>query len=335
MLFLVRSVRFPQSLINRNKFKLSLKISQYQLPHLELRHIAVLHAIRRFGTAAEAANQLNLTPSAITHRIREAERRLGLTLTMRIANRLHLTTVGERLAESAERTIDEMLRAELDAERIGRGVTSIVRLGMGTYSFFHWLPSFLGYLASVNRGMQLDIDGGNARQPLTPLKEGKVDIHLQLGPVAGRDVTSQALFTDELVCIVSPQHQLAGRDFIRAADLAGETHFTYSAISEEGFEYDRFLRLERHYPSRLVTVASPEAIVELVSAGLGISILARWAVEPPLAKKELVALGLGENGLQLQWHLVMRDTEAEDSPAAQCARILLDWASSEYSIESV
>ena len=82
-------------------------------------------------------------------------------------------------------------------------------------------------------------------------------------------------------------------------------------------------------------MASPEAIVELVSAGLGISILARWAVEPRLAKKELVALGLGENGLQLQWHLVMRDTEAEDSPAAQCARILLDWAAAEYTIESV
>lgn len=313
----------------------SLKISQYQLPHLELRHIAALHAIGRFGTAAEAADQLSLTPSAITHRIREAERRLGLTLTLRIANRLHLTTVGERLAESAERTIDEMLRAELDAERIGRGVTSIVRLGMGTYRFFHWLPSFLGYLANVDPGMQLDIDGGNARQPLTPLKEGKVDIHLQLGAVAGRDVTSQSLFTDELVCIVSPQHPLAGRDFIRAADLAGETHFTYSAISEKGFEYDRFLRLESYYPSRLVTVASPEAIVELVSAGLGISILARWAVKPQLAKKELVALGLGENGLQLQWHLVMRDTEAEDSPAAQCAQILLDWASLENSIQSV
>jgi LysR family transcriptional regulator for metE and metH len=304
-------------------------MSQYRLPHLELRHIAVLHAIARFGTAAEAAEQLNLTPSAITHRIREAERRLGLTLTMRFANRLRLTAVGERLAQSAERTIDEMLRAELDAERIGRGVTSIVRLGMGTYSFFHWLPSFLGYLASVDRGMQIDIDGNNARQPLALLQEGTVDIHLQPGPFPGRDVTSQPLFTDELVCVVSSGHRLAGRDFVHAADLAEETHFTYSAEAQEGFEYDRFLRLEEHYPARLVTVASTEAIVELVSAGLGISILARWAVEPRLLNKELVAARLGENGLPLQWHLVMRKTQAEDSPAAKCARILLDWASRE------
>jgi len=112
-------------------------------------------------------------------------------------------------------------------------------------------------------------------------------------------------------------------------------HSTYSAIPQEGFEYGRFLRPEKYYPSRLVTVASPEAFVDLVSSGLGISILARWAVEPRLFKSELVALGLGENGLQLQWHLVMRDSQANDSPASQCARILVDWASSECPIESV
>jgi LysR family transcriptional regulator for metE and metH len=306
-----------------------LKISQYKIPRLELRHIAVLHAIDRFGSAAEAAEQLNLTPSAITHRIREAERRLGLKLTMRFANRLRLTTVGERLAHSAERTIDEMLRAELDAERIGRGVTSILRLGMGTYSFYHWLPSFLRYLASVDHGMQIDIDGSNARQPLKLLQEGTVDIHLQPGAFTGRDITSQPLFSDELICIVSPQHHLAGREYINAADLIDETHFTYSAVAQEGFEYERFLKPQGYYPARLVTVASTEAIIELVSAGLGISILASWAVEPKLLRKELVGLRLGEDGLQLQWHLVMRNTQAENSPAAKCARILLDWVSQE------
>ncbi len=294
-----------------------------------MRHIAVLHAIARFGSAAEAAEQLNLTPSAITHRIREAERRLGLTLTMRFGNRLRLTVAGQRLAQSAERTVDEMLRAELDANRIGRGVTSIVRLGMGSYSFFHWLPAFLGYVASVDSGMQIDIDGSASRQPLALLHEGTVDIHLQPGGASGRDVISLPLFTDELVCILAPGHRLAGRDFIRAADLAEETHFTYSAVTQEGFEYDRFLRPEGQYPARLVTVASAHAIVELVSAGLGISILARWAVDPRILNKELVAARLGENGLQLQWHVVMRNTQTDDSPAAKCAGIMLDWVAQE------
>ena len=100
-------------------------------------------------------------------------------------------------------------------------------------------------------------------------------------------------------------------------------------VAQEGFEYDRFLRPDGDYPSLLVTVASPGAIVELVSAGLGVSILARWAVEPRLSSKELVALRLGEHGLQIPWHLVMRRSRTADSPAAKCAGILLDWVSRE------
>ncbi len=304
-------------------------MSQYHLPRLELRHIAVLDAISRYGTATAAAQQLNLTPSAITHRIREAERRLDLTLTMRFGNKLRLTTVGERLAQSAGRTVEEMLRAELDAERIGRGVTSIVRLGMGSYSFYHWLPSFLRYLATVDHGMQIDINGTTAQQPLALLRDGTADILLQPGPLSGKDVTSQPLFTDELVCVMSPEHPLAGRDHVHASDLTEETHFTYNAVAQEGFEYDLFLRPEGHFPSRLVTVSSPEAIVELVTAGLGISILARWAVEQRLLKKELVAARLGDNGLPLEWHLVTRNSQTSGSPVAECASVLLDWASRE------
>jgi LysR family transcriptional regulator, regulator for metE and metH len=304
-----------------------LRMSQYISPRLDMGHIAVLNAIARWGTAAAAAEHLKLTPSAITHRIREAERRLGLRLTLRFGNRLRLTVAGQRLAQSAERVVDEMLRAELDAERIGRGVTSIVRLGMGTYSFFHWLPSFLRHLTRIDAGMQVDVIGEAARQPLELLHEGMVDTLLLPGSGATKGVTSYPLFVDELVCVMAPNHHLAERKFVHASDLTAETHLSYSAIAQTGFEYDSFLRPEGLYPARLITVASPEAIIELVVAGLGISILARWAVEPRLRSGELVAAQLTANGLPLRWHVIVRQTEAEDAPAARCARALLNWGS--------
>lgn len=302
-------------------------MSQYQAPRLDIGHLAVLHVIARWGSAAAAAEQLKLTPSAITHRIREAERRLGLSLTVRFGNRLRLTVAGERLAQSAERVVDEMLRAELDAERIGRGVTSIVRFGMGTYSFFHWLPSFLRHLTTIDAGMQVDVIGEAARQPLELLHGGMVDILLLPGAGAAKGVASFPLFADELVCVMAPGHRLAGRDYVHASDLTAETHLSYSAVAQSGFEYDSFLRPEGHYPARLITMASPEAIVELVAAGLGISILARWAVEPRLRSGELVAARLTATGLPLRWHIMLRETEAEDAPAASCARALLSWRS--------
>jgi len=300
-------------------------MSQFRVPRLDVRHVAMLHAIERSGTAAGAAEQLGVTPSAVTHRLREAERRLGLALTMRTGNGLRLTVAGMRLALAGERVVDELLRAELDAERIGRGVTSIVRLGMGTYSVFHWLPSFLGQLATVDPGMQVDIVGEAALRPLDLLLQGQVDVLVLPGEVATRGVTAVPLFVDELVCVMAPGHRLAGRAFIHAADLTAETHLTYSTVVQAGFEYDRFLRPEGHYPTRLVTVTLPEVVVELVAAGLGISILSRWAVGPRLEGGELVAARLTPRGLPLPWHVATRASESEDSPAAACARVLGAW----------
>lgn len=300
-------------------------MAQHQIPRLGIRHLTILQAISRWGTVAAAAEQLKVTPSAVTHRMREAERRLGCRLTGRHGNRVRLTVAGERLALSAERVIDEMLRAELDAGRIGRDVKSIVRLGMGIYTFFHWLPSLLGHLSKVHDGMQLDVVSDATYEPLRQLQDGAVDILLLPGEHQGKGTTLFPLFTDELVCVMAKTHRWAGRDSIMAEDLTAETHLTYSAVEQAGFEYDQFMRPAGHYPARLVTISQPEAVLELVSAGLGISILARWAVEPRLEAGKIVAARLTPKGLPVRWQVAIRDTEPADSPATQCARAILDW----------
>ena len=58
-------------------------------------------------------------------------------------------------------------------------------------------------------------------------------------------------------------------------------------------------------PSRVEEVQLTEAIVELVRAGLGVSVLARWAVQPLVASGRLVARPLTSRGLHRRWSAVM------------------------------
>ena len=48
-------------------------MSQYRVPRLDVRHVAMLHAIERTGTAAAAAEQLGVTPSAVTDLVHREE----------------------------------------------------------------------------------------------------------------------------------------------------------------------------------------------------------------------------------------------------------------------
>ncbi len=88
-----------------------------------------------------------------------------------------------------------------------------------------------------------------------------------------------------------------------------------------GFEYDRFIR-PSGYSARLVRVVRhTSAIIELVAAGAGVSILSRWATAPAVEMGRLAAIRCGSEGLSIPWHLVVRDS---DATAASIARLIGD-----------
>lgn len=301
-------------------------MAQSHLPKLEARHYVLLQAVSRLGSMSAAADHLGVTPSAVTHRIREAERRLGISLTTRVGSQVRLTTPGQRLAQSADRALDEMFRAELDAKRIGKGMGSIVRLCMGTYSFFHWLPSFLRHLATVDPSLQVEIIGETPGEPLRLLHDDAVDLALIPGPVREeRRIAFLPMLSDELICITAASHPLASRRFIEADDLTAETHLTYSAVVTDGFEYEKFFRPSGRYPARLVPLAVPEAVQELVSANLGISILSKWAASPRLQRNEIAGIRLTQHGINLDWHLAIRQSDLGSGAASTCAGAFANW----------
>ena len=72
----------------------------------------------------------------------------------------------------------------------------------------------------------------------------------------------------------------------------------------------------------------PEAIIELISANLGTSILSRWANEGAIDTGKVVAVPLGQKGLSLQWSCLTRSNEAPKAPVKQVERLLKSWFAS-------
>ena len=71
----------------------------------------------------------------------------------------------------------------------------------------------------------------------------------------------------------------------------------------------------------------PEAIVEMVAAGLGISVLARWAVQNAVDDGRIVALRAGEDGIVIPWYAATRaGSGAEDKRHHRVARLLAEWS---------
>ena len=294
-------------------------------PRLDVRHLAMVRAIADTGTVTQAADRLGVTQSALTHRLREAERRLGAELFSRTGNRLHLAPAGERLYGTAASVLEDLQRAESDVRVFAEQRRTVVRLGQGTYSRFHWYSGFVDTLNDPE--LELDVVARAAREPLACLLEGAADV------VTGHGVEQDThrlrwlrLASDPLVAIMAPAHPLADRPWLEAEDFLNERYITYSVQPAAGFEWQRLFRARGVRPGRMSVVGVPEAIIDLVRAGFGVSILSQWAVQPEIDDGTLVARPLGPEGLEVDWWAVLRADEEEGSPARRVAEALVDYS---------
>ncbi len=288
---------------------------------LDVRHYETVVAIVEHETMTAAARHLATSQSALSHRLAEAERRLGVRLFERgPQRRLKPTRAGVIVHQSAGRALPDLERSEALLLADDACVAAVVRIGVGSYDCFHWFPGLLAATAERHPDVELQlVSVGDT--PGSALAAGTADLVIAPGVPRGTVVTRD-LVEDELVCVVAPDHRLRRREWITPADLTDETYLTYNPAPVPGFEFDRFVRPAETYPRVVTVVPQTSAIVEMVAAGAGVSILSRWALAPAIDGGRVVPLRCGPEGLPLRWVAVLRAGEPDGSPPQRIADVL-------------
>lgn len=292
---------------------------------LSLRHLEMLVAIKETATFAEAAALLRITPSALTHRLREAERRLGVQLFEKEGRALRPNTAAQILTHAAERLLDGLHHSERVAIVSAQGIRHILRVSIGIYNAFHWLPDFLSWFAAQAPEIEIAIETQGAMAPHTLLAKGDVDLVIAPGNTVAESFEAVRLFDDELVAVMPSDHRLARATCVEGADFVEERYLTYSLIRQPGFEADRVWTPGNVMPAREDNIGSVDAICELIRAGRGVSILSHWAIGPKFADGSLVPVRVTPHGLDIQWCAVIRGGLAEDAAERTLAKALERW----------
>jgi LysR family transcriptional regulator for metE and metH len=268
--------------------------------NLEVRHLHLMIAIAEEGGVTRAARRLNLTQSALSHQLAGLEDRLGTRLFLRLGRRMALTPAGEALVRAARGLLDGMERAEQEVSRLGSDRSGVLRIATECYTCYHWVPSLLREFSRKWPSVDLRIVAEATRRPLEALAEGRLDLALVSTPLRDRRFLGTPLFADELVAVVPPGHRLAGRAWLKASDFAGENLILYTS-PEESTAFQKMLVPAGVAPRHVSEIQLTEAIVEMVKAGLGVSVLARWSVAPQVAAGTLRTVRLTRRGLLRNW----------------------------------
>ncbi len=274
---------------------------------LEVRHLKLVRAVAALGGLTSAGRELHLTQSALSHQLRDVETRLGTPLFLRVGKRMVLTTAGERLLRSADEILGTLERTEEAIRSLAGGERGRLRVTTGGYTEFHWLPPALKAFRAACPNVELQIVAGGNGHVTELLITGVIDVGIVNHPVDDARLLVRPLFDDEVVVITPPGHPLASKRFVQPEDFVDQTLLLDAPPGEHAI-YQRVLAPAGVSPDRVQFVPQTGAIVELVKAGLGIALIARWAVEPLVRAGVLGAAPLTRTGERHRWNaLVLKD----------------------------
>jgi LysR family transcriptional regulator, regulator for metE and metH len=270
---------------------------------LEIRHLKLLVAVSEEGSLTGAARRLHLTQSALSHQLRDAERGLGRPLFLRGARKMTLTSAGDRLLKSAKLVLDELATAREEIRESPHAAEGTLRLATECYTCYHWLPPALAEFQKTYPKVDVQVVAEATRDTIPALLDGRIDVAITSDPIKSSRVAVEPLFGDDLLVMIPAGHRLAKspKPWVDAEDIAQETLITYDAPKEDLTVFKDVLVPAGLKPRRWVPIQITEAIVELVRAGQGISVMACWAAEPYAKGGRLVLKQLTKDGISREW----------------------------------
>ena len=295
---------------------------------LDSRQLRAFMLLARTGSFTQAARELYLSQSAVSHSMKALEQDVGCRLLDRMGKKVFLTQAGEQLLQHAEKILGEMDTARGSLEQLGKWGRSRLRIGASTTACQYILPTVLREFKESFPQCAITIEPGDTPRAIELLQANRIDLALTLEPKREEQLEFHPLFTDELEFILSPLHPWAMDQKVTRAEIAKQNYILYNKGSYTFRLVEDYFQQEQIVLNTFIELGSMEAIKELVKLGLGVSILAPWIAQKELAERSLVALPLGKRKLRRNWGILHRRSRrlrlAEETFVGLCRSVTDD-----------
>lgn len=245
---------------------------------IELKHLKMLLALRENGSLVAAAGDLCLTPSAISHQLRELDQWMGVEVVNRKTRPITFSNVGMRLLKLADEILPQVQIAQSDITRLIHGQTGRITFSSECHSCFDWLMPLLNQYRIQYPDVDLDFASGFESNPHELLQNGEFDLLITADPIALKGVEYFPVFEYESRLVLSTTHPLVRAEHITVQDLAEETLITYPVDKHRLDIMSKLFIPANIQPKNIRTTDLTQMLIQLVASGRGIAALPDWVV---------------------------------------------------------
>lgn len=229
----------------------------------------LLHVLKKTRNISKAADQLYISQSALSKRIKSMEKELGRELFIRSHQGIRFTPAGEQVLEHAARISDEMKAMYQSLETLTDEVCGTLNAGISINFSQYRLPDLLADYHKKYPKVRLQITTGQSRHLYRQMIEGTLDVAVIRGEYSWDGF--QFLLSQENICLVCNE-ELAEKPWSSSMYIGRQTDAAHAA------DLSRWMRENNlAQGSSGFYMDSVSSCLEIVKRGLG------WALLPEIA----------------------------------------------------
>lgn len=280
------------------------------------RALRTFEAAGRHLNFTRAADEVGLTPAAVSYQIKEIEDQLGLVLFIRTSRSIQLTPAGAVVFEAAAEALETLQRAVGRARRMARGAQQL-RVSLSPRFATNWLLPRLSQFRAANPGIELTFD---ITDEVRDFDVDDVDIAIRFGSGRYRQTRSERLFESAIAPVASPKlHARTGRPKA-PRELFGQT-LCHVECTTEGMLWPNWRMwmaaagIDDFDDSGCVAFTDTSHVVEAVIDGGAVGLVDLAMIRNELSEGRLVQLfdigvSVADN---YAYHIVYPESAAQDS----------------------
>ena len=285
------------------------------------RQLKVFNEVARHLSFIRAAENLHLTPPAVTMQIKELEGHVGAPLFERRGKQVSLTTTGEYMLVYARKILSTLKDAEDAAARLQRAEAGVLTIGLvSTAKYF--MMKMLAEFRKKHPGVELKLALGNRDQLVQMLQNNEVDIAVMGRPPKELQTRAEPFAAHPHVFIAAPGHALTKQAQLTPEDLRLYDFIVREVGSGTRVAMEKFMADAKVEPRLNMQLKSNEMIKQAVMAGLGLGFISLHTIGQELSQGLIEILPVDGSPVVRAWNVVHTQSKML-SPAAEAFRYFI------------
>jgi LysR family transcriptional regulator, low CO2-responsive transcriptional regulator len=290
---------------------------------LTLRQLQIFVVAARHLSYARAAEELHLTPPAVSMQLKQLEDNVGLPLFERLGRGVALTGAGELLVHHALRVLGEIKDAEANLMAMSGAETGQISVGLvSTAKYF--MPRLLAQFAQEHPGVEVKFTVGNREILLQKLQDNAIDLAVMGRTPVEIDAQAEPLASHPYVLIAPADHPLRDARRFDLQELRNETFLLREEGSGSRRVAEEMFKNHLFQPARSISLGSNETIKQAVMAGMGVSLLSLHTLPLELKTGDICILDVVGTPIERTWYVVHMNSKRLLPAGQQFRQFLLE-----------